>query len=151
MITYQQESFNGFMEEAWDMLVAHWKEVGVFKKKMEFFPDADMYENLERLGMLKLYTARHDGVLIGYNAFVVQRHPHYITTLAAMNDILYVKPDYRKGSIAIKLMSFSEKALKQEGVKLVMMRSKRLHDFSTILKRKGYTEVETVYGKYLED
>ena len=150
MLIYQEENYTpDFFREAWDLFVAHWNEVGVFKDKMELFPNEDLYEQLATMGLLKLYVVRHDGVIAGYSAFIIQQHPHYVTTKVAMNDILYVKPEYRKGSLSLKLMNFAEKNLQKEGVQFISMHSKTEHDFGVILRRKGYQPVETIYGKYI--
>lgn len=152
MITYQLEPYSlDFIQEAWDMMNTHWKEVGVFQDKMEFFPDLMAYEALHNEGYLRNFTARKDGMLIGYNVFTVNYHPHYAKTKVADNDIIYISKEHRKGTTGIRLMDYAEKELKKEGINLIMMRTKKEHDFGKILLRKGFMEVETVYGKYLED
>jgi hypothetical protein len=152
MITYQQEAWGKeFFDEAMPFFKAHWKEIGMFKDKMEFFPDEDLYEQLNKLDAVKLYTVRDGTELVGYAVYLLNGHPHYMTTIMAMNDAYYVRPEYRKGTIAIKLLALAERKLKESGAQFITMRSKVAHDFGRMLTRRDYAPIETLFGKYIGD
>ena len=108
MITYQQESLVTTKEDARPLLEKHWEEIALNKDTIKLNPDWDAYADLEDAGILKIFTARSDGNLIGYFVVFVRSHIHYKDNLFAYNDILYLDKDYRKGFTGAKLMKFAE-------------------------------------------
>ena len=149
MIKYQQESLVTVKEEARPLLEKHWEEIALNKDKIKLNPDWDAYANLEDVGILKIFTARDEGKLVGYFVVFVNRHIHYKDHLFAYNDILFLDADYRKGFTGPKLMKFAEKCLKEDGVTAVVVNTKRHKPFDVLLKWLGYKHIENLYSKVL--
>lgn len=136
-----------------DLAVEHWKEVANDQKAIPYAPDWDRYRAQEKLGAFKVagVFAEHD--LIGYNGFFIHEHMHYSTTKFAVNDVIYVDPEYR--GVGGKVIRWCETALAALGVKKVLYHTKPnvlVKEGKTVgdlLEHMGYNHVESVYGKLL--
>src|SRR5699024_275904 len=92
---YRAEPVARVWGELLPLLEAHYHEVAHYQD-IPLCPDRERYEAVEANGMLRLYTARDDaGALVGYAVFFVQTNAHYATSLQAVQDVLFVHPDYR--------------------------------------------------------
>lgn len=149
-VSFQREraSPDLFLEIA-PLLVAHFTEIAHFSD-IELNPDYSLYLAMEDGGGLRVYTARRsDGELIGYAIFFVRRNPHYRTSLQAVQDILFVRPDQR-GVTGARLIMYADAELKREGVQAVMHHVKAAHNFGPLLERLGYQLVDLIYAKRLD-
>lgn len=149
MIKYQQESLVTVKEEARPLLEKHWEEIALNKDKIKLNPDWDIYADLEDAGILKIFTARSEGKLVGYFVALVKSHIHYRDHLFAQNDILFLDKDYRKGFTGPKLIKFAERCLKEDGVSVVLVNSQKHKPFDVLLKWLGYRHIENIYSKVL--
>jgi GNAT superfamily N-acetyltransferase len=150
MITYARETLFDVVEEVDGLLRLHYDELTLNKDAIRLDPVWEEYRALESMGRFVLFTARANGALVGYNAFFVTRHIHYAALTMAINDVLFLHPDHRRGSTGIKLLKFAEAELKAQGVQKVSYHVKRSLDWSPILHRMGYTDEEMVVGKLLQ-
>lgn len=116
------------------------------------------YLMFERLGSYRAVSARRAGKLIGYRSFIVDKPLHYQSLTWAVNDALYVDPDYRKSRVGPRLIQVSDAMLKAEGVAIVLQADRKAHKLATakpratlgdLLRRLGYAPMETVYAKRL--
>src|ERR1700685_2567393 len=98
------------------LLRRHWQEIATFKEHIPLDPDFPMYSRLDAACKLLTLTARVDDKLIGYCVFLLTRSGHYKSTLVGMNDVIYVEPEYRKGTVGLRLIREAEKRLKELGV-----------------------------------
>ena len=150
-ITYQQEFLETCRDEAEVLIHKHWEEIALNKDKIKLNPDWEMYSLLESSGSLKIFTARSDGSLIGYFVVFVSKHIHYKDHLFANNDLLFLDENYRKGLTSVKLLKFSEKCLKEDGVSVLTINTKVHKPFDVIMNKLNFTLVERLYSKYLGD
>lgn len=148
-ITYQQEFLDTVEKDIKPLLEDHWEEVAVNKSMIKMNPDWDAYHNLENNGALKIFTARSEDQLIGYFVVLLRNHIHYKDHIFAANDVLFLKQEYRKGFTGAKLMKFAEKCLKEDGVSVLVVNTKRHKPFDGLLEWLGYSHIENVYSKYL--
>lgn len=149
--TFQREAFEEVVGEIRPLLERHWKEVAHYPD-IPLQPNWNGYAECERLDLLRIYTGRDEGRLIGYSVFMVHMGMHYSTSKEADEDLLYLAPEHRKGRFGLQLMQFSERELTAEGVQLVKRRTKvseRLN-FGALLERMGYEPIDVVYGKRLD-
>lgn len=150
-ITYQQESLATCKSDILPLLEEHWEEIALNKGIIKLNPDWEAYHNLEDSGALKIFTARDDARLVGYFVVLCRNHLHYVDHLFAFNDIIYLHKDYRKGFTGAKLMKFAEKCLKEDGVSVVVVNTKRHKPFDSLLEWLGYKHAENIYTKLLRD
>lgn len=149
MITYQQEFLATVKDDIQPLLEKHWEEVAHNKDKIKLEPSWEAYKALDEIGVVKIFTARQGPRLVGYFALLVSPNLHYASHTFAVNDVIFVDPRYRKGSVGMKLMKFAEKCLKEDGVSLMIVNTKLKKNFGPLLERLGYTPTEINYTKYI--
>lgn len=140
-----------------DMLAQHWEEVALDRDLIPLDPDWETMRRMERAGDFRVVSARRNGRLVGYAAFLVSRPLHYRTTLHALNDVIYIAPEERRGLTGVRLICWSESALAKLGVvkviyhtKLhVLLGAKKQATLSDLLERLGYRHGENMLSKVL--
>lgn len=150
-ITYQEESYEQVVEEIQPLIFAHWEEIASCKDKIKLNPDFNMYKILNDAGVLRIFTVRDVGRLVGYFIVICQPHLHYSDHVYAMNDIIYIDPEYRGTTIAFKLLRSVEKRLKKDGVSVLMINMKVHAPFDRLLEKLQFSNTERVYSKYIGD
>ncbi len=149
MITYQEEFLSGLWDEVMPLLETHWEEIAHYKD-IPLDPDIDVYTAVENLGNSRCYTVRDDGRLVGYVLFFVRGHMHYKMSIQAIQDVLFLLPEYRKGRIGIKFLQWAEEALTAEGVQVIYQHVKTTNKAGELMERLGYELVDKVYAKRLD-
>jgi hypothetical protein len=149
MITFQEESAVAIQDELNPLLKLHWKEIARNTDKIKLNVDWSAYKTVEDAGMLHTVTARADGVLIGYIVSMVAPNFHYCDWIMAHCDVLFMHPDYRGGSAFIKMLKFTEAALKKKDVVNFYVHMKLSHDFGSLLERYDYVAIERTFEKQL--
>lgn len=144
MVSYQIETYDEVINEIKPLLMAHWEEIALHKNIRKLNPDYDRYRAMEKMEGLQIATARAEGVLVGYSIDFIVPHPHYKDCIMALNDIIFLKPEFRRGMTAYKLIKFEKDALKKRGVVIHQISMKLKHDFGRLTERLGYSEVERI-------
>lgn len=144
VITYQRETARAVREDIEPLLALHYAEIG--QDGLTPSPDWPRLEKLCDDGMLFVLTARKDGALIGYNAFILCRHLHYAEAVA-QNDVIFVHPAHRGGRVACRLISHAETALFALGVSKIYYHAKPANHLGDMLVRIGYPMVETIHAR----
>lgn len=148
MIIYEDVDGTQFKEEFMRVLPAHYDELCV-TKEFPFDPDWDAYDRMAQAGMLRTITVRNDAELIGYIAFFIQPHLHYKSCKMAFEDVYYLKPEYRKGRIGIKMFQYAEMALKRIGVNRINIHTKVHLDNTRLLEYLGYNFTDKIFTKVI--
>lgn len=146
---FARECLNNVRHEMQRLLDAHWREVELNQDKIPLQPDWEQYSKLDALNVLHIYTARSNGILVGYVVFFVSPAIHHREYLFAVGDVIYLEPRHRAGLNGIKLLQYAEQALKQTGVSLISINSKVDTPIDSLLKRAVFTNTERVYTKYI--
>lgn len=146
---YQHESLTQVKDEVKPLLDDHWEEIALNKDTIKLNPDWKKYALLDANNMLRVFTARADGKLVGYFVVIVETALHYSDHVFAHNDIIFLAKEYRRGMTGVKLIKYAEKCLAEEGVKQLFINTKRHQPFDPILERLKFNEVEKVYAKVL--
>ncbi len=146
-VTYQRETARAVRAEIEPLLALHYEEVG--QHDLTLGPDWEAIEKACDEGKLFVLTARRGCVLVGYNALLICRHLHYRETVA-QNDVFFVHPEHRNGSIGMKLVRHAEAALIGLGVSKVYYHAKPLNRLGALLEHQGYQFAESIYGKMLK-
>jgi GNAT superfamily N-acetyltransferase len=128
------------------LLEAHYHEIAHYQD-IPLQPDWEFYR---RSPIVRVFTARADGVLIGYGVFFISKNKHYMSSLQAVQDILFVSPEYRGRMVGPRLIAFCEECMKEEGVQCIYQHTKRAHNFGPLLGSMGYEEIETIWAKRLD-
>lgn len=150
VITYQEERFSEAKHETVDLVAEHWREI-TENPDTDMKPDLDWdwFANADELGLLRAFTVRVDGVLVGYIVFLLMTLPHYKTFLVACDDAFFLKKEYRNGMVGVKMFREAEKMLAGYGVKRVIYHEKHKAPTGKVFKYLGYRPVETLWWKEL--
>lgn len=152
MIKYTVEGMSdALVEEIKGLLQLHWEEVAMYKDKIVFKPDYDAYFAMDKIDALQIVTVRDDGVIVGYYISFIFTHPHYKDNKMAQNDILFIHPDYRRGTVAYRMFKFAEKELKKIGCSVNMIHMKVKFPFERLCQKLGMDKHEIIYSKYIGD
>lgn len=151
MITYQVEDYSECVGESWLMLQAHYDEICTDKHVKPLDPDYERYEKLNELGMLRVFTVRDDGVMVGYFVSVVAPGLHYQQTMMALNDIMYLEPKYRGGTVGFRLVKLAVEDLKNLGADILTIHMKTDYPFRSLLNKLGFHLTEENWEKVLSD
>jgi len=151
MIKYQQEFLDTCEKDCQELIRLHWEEIAVNKDKIKLNPDWDAYHTLENSDKLRIFTARVKEELVGYFVVITGSNLHYKDHVFAVNDILYLKKEYRKGRTGIKLIKFAEEYLRDDGVSVLNINTKVHKPFDVLMKHMGFGLIERVYSKYIGD
>src|SRR5262245_23443365 len=107
MVTFQRELAQDLIKNIGYLIELHYKEIARYQD-IPLDPDFSLYLAAEAAGNLRCYTARMDSLLVGYSVFMVRRNLHYRSSLQAIQDILFVAPEYRKSRIGVRLIRFCD-------------------------------------------
>lgn len=146
MIEYGSERVSEIWKEIYPLFEKHWDEISHFKD-IPLEPDYDLYVKMDGLGMVRVYTARENGVLIGYSVYLIRPNLHYKSSLQANQDVIYIRPERR--GFGSKFIAWCDEKLREEKVQIVTHHVKEAHDFSPVLKRMGYELVDKLYCRRL--
>ncbi|MGH8200318.1 MAG: GNAT family N-acetyltransferase [Steroidobacteraceae bacterium] len=130
------------------LLKRHWAEIAHFKD-IPLAVDWPAYEAAEGNGGLRLFTVRMVEELLGYACYLVRANPHYLSSVQAVQDVLFIAPECRKARLGAELLRYSEGELAGEGVEVIYQHSKVAHPMDALLRRLGYEQIETTWAKRL--
>lgn len=147
---YADSAIDEFADEMDALLHLHYDELCV-TKDFPLAPDYDAYRKLWDMGMLRCITLRADNELIGYIIFIIQPHLHYRTCKTAFEDIYFLRKDYRKGTIGVRLFKYAEKVLKSIGVDRIIVHTKIHMDNSKLFEYLGYKWTDKLFTKILQE
>lgn len=134
---FQAESVEQWASDSADLIVAHWRELGM-DLDLEIKPDIAKMKALQDLGVFKVITARDEGKLAGYLLAVFSTHLHYSTSPPMfIVDAYYISPEYRTGTGA-KLIRFAESFAKNLGAIKIYLSCKVHRDHTKLFEALGY-------------
>ena len=113
-------------------------------------PDFNRYSALDHSGVLRVFTIREEGKLLGYSIFVVGPNLHYKSSKQAVQDILYLDPEKRGRLVGYQFIKWCDEQLKVEEVQVVYHHIKANYDFGPMLERIGYELIDKIYGRRLD-
>lgn len=131
------------------MLDKHWELVALNQGEIKLNPNWKEYANLDSAGILRIFTARDDGKLVGYFVLIISESIHYKDHLFANNDVIFVLPDSRAGATGYKLIKFAEEYCRKAGVSLMMINTKVHIPFDSLMITMGFDLIERIYSKFL--
>lgn len=132
----------------------HYKEISAFVGKLECAPDFATYAEMCKRGVLQITTVRDmlEGfALVGYCVDIVSPSLHYSKDLFAVNDVVYLLPNYRKAAVGYELIRTAREALKARGVSVHLLHMKEEHKFDKTAERLGYGLLDLVYCNMLQE
>lgn len=150
VITVQRETFKAFAAEALRLMALHAEEMNPYP---DIPPNVDeqTYIAADEAGLARVYTARLDGVLIGYAVFIVQYALNWRLSLTATQTGFFVDPGLRLSTCGTRLLQHAEAALRAEGVQVLAHQQFVKHPaLGRMLERNGYERMTNVWVKRLD-
>lgn len=146
------EDVNGidFIPEMEKIFPEHYEELCV-TKEYPYEPNYEAYKQLAQAGMLRTITCRADNELIGYIIFIITPHLHYKSCITASEDVYFIKKEYRKGRVGIKLFQYAEQVLKDRGINRIVLHTKVHLDNSRLFEYLGYKQTDKIFTKIFKD
>lgn len=144
---FAKEFGRDIVEEIAPLLVLHYKEIAHYQD-IPLEPALDKYLSIEDEGLLRVYTARKDGKLVGYSIYFIRHNLHYSSSKQALQDILFIHPEHR--GTGGKLIAWCDEQLRAEGVQAVYHHVKAAHNFGPLLERMGYKLIDLIYARRLD-
>jgi GNAT superfamily N-acetyltransferase len=141
-----------------DLIALNWEEVEDVKTVSPLAIDWASYRQLENQKVLRVGLMRHAGRLVGYNIFFVKPTLHSRDTIWAVNDLVYLDPEYRLGLNGVRLIVEAEELLRKDGVKVILYGAKPSRDLgetdrrgsvAQLLQKLGYGAFDTSWVKAL--
>ena len=151
MITYNKEKLSDIKEELEPLLREHYKEVAMYKDKVQLAPDWERYEMLDKADILKIVTVRDGKQLVGYYICFVMPNPHYSNDMYAVNDIVLIKPEYRNAKVGVGLFQYAEKWMRSLGVSVMTVHMKTFLPFDKLCEGLGWDYAERLYTKCIKE
>jgi hypothetical protein len=146
MIIVEQEAWETLRRDCQILIERNWQEIALHQDEVPLLVDWPRYERMNKDGLVDAVTVRDNGVLVGYNVFFYGRPIHYSGTMVATNDVLYLAPEYRKGSLGIRLIKKGEEVWMRRA-DMCVMHAKPHNYLGRILERLGYGVAEIMYHK----
>lgn len=141
------EAMSSVIEEIASLSIRNYHETGI-DPSIEYNPDWAMYLSYELTDSVRIITARYNGVLVGYAAFLIGPFKHNKDVLYADLDAIWISPGFRSGFLAMKMIKRGEKELLGK-VQFIMATSTVKKPIDKLLERAGYNAVEVLYYKPL--
>jgi hypothetical protein len=136
-ITLAREAVSEVWEEALPLAERHHLEVGPLPQS-DFKIVRDRSDLLEKIGLLRIYTARDQGKLVGYASIVLDpNHDMYQGVTWGMQSALYVRPDHRN-YMPFRFLRYQDLALATEGIHIVYRHAPISTNFGKLLLHLGY-------------
>lgn len=149
MIEFKIEPVLECKDEMLSLLDEHYEELTLNKEVVKLNPDWEEYHKREINNKFVFISMRESGKLIGYSAWFIGPHIHYKDLVVAVNDVIFLKKEYRSGTNGIKLLKKSEEIVKGLGVNKITWHIKESNNFIPILKRMRYSTEDIIVGKIL--
>lgn len=146
-VSYGLESIDGLWDELDPLIREHYEEIAHFKD-IPLEPHREAYALMQKSGALRVFTARMDGVLIGYVIFTVAPALHYRSSVQAHEDVVFVSKEHRGTGVGLTLLKYAHASLEMEGVQVIYHHVKRAHPtLGKILEVMGFSPIDTIYGR----
>jgi len=148
--TIQIERFGAITAELQALFSDMWSDMSRDQSLPPMEVDYDNYVRLEGLGVLRTFTVRWQGELVGAMVFFVAPNMHHRSSLWATCDVVWIRPDMRKPMVGMRLVRYAEITFEHDGVNVLRMGTKIKHPaLGRLLEYLGWTPVEVSWQKVL--
>ena len=134
------------MAELMPLFELHYLEIAHYKD-IPLEIDVARYLAIEAQNALRFYVARVAGKSVGYAIYIVNYNLHYMGSLQAAQDVIFIEPVQR--GFGQQFIQWCDDRLHDDGVQVVAHHIKAAHNFGPMLERMGYELVDLIYSRRL--
>lgn len=130
---------------------AHWQSTKSYRRHQPFAPSLDRYASYNQRGYFFLFTARDEGVLIGYFGVYLTPSMHS-QWLMATEDTFFLDPAHRGARTALRFLEYIEAQCRARGVREIMFscEADNTSGIQRLLAHCGYQPVITQFSKIVD-
>jgi len=147
MVTIREINMLDYLHQASELARLHWQETEAHMSGSGPNLQVDAYRSFQDAGLIIAFGVFDDETLVGYCIAILSPHLHY-GFMYAHHDVLFLKPEYRKGATALRLVALVHQHAKEKGAKCVTWHAKLGTAFHRILEHSAKPE-ETVFLREL--
>lgn len=115
-----------------------------FIRETELEPNFESYVSLERLGFLRLFTARADGgEILGHIFFMIAPSLQARRRTIANNDVLFIRKEHR--GFGNKFIKWCVEELRNDGIDITYITTHTDLDFGPMLMRMNFEKLGHIY------
>jgi GNAT superfamily N-acetyltransferase len=131
-------------DEVYPLMAAHWAELYDTPFKL----DTNTVEAAMAANLCRLFVAREDDKIIGYALYLLSPALFNMGTVEATEMGVFIDPEYRKGSLAVRLLSFADRELLCEGISDITYHVPQKNQrFGKLLEHRGFKPSDTIFKK----
>lgn len=154
-LVFTWEPFWKLMQEGLPKLAEQsWQETWSDEQNLKFNPDWVRYGRMEQDNIMRVFSARNDGKLVGYSVVLIGSELHDKDTQHAVIQDFYLSPECRKGLNGVKMFLELHNWLQKLGAKCVTVAERYVvksekGGIGKIFARLGYQSQERLWKKAL--
>ena len=151
ILSFQWERFGKLIPELPRLFKLHYAEVCPDKERLPLDFKFNRHVDLDDMGVLRVFTARSNGVLAGYVFWMVAPSLEFMIQTALASQY-YLDPLYRRGRAGIHLITNAETGLSDMGVGQILVAASenvKGGNVGLLLEREGYKLIEKLYNKFI--
>lgn len=137
-----------FDDERFEELIAEYAAESKAEEAPDYDPDRDLYERLEKMGVLHTVKVVYRGKMIGFALVLVNQVPHYKALLATTESV-FVEKAMRWTGAGLALIRSAEKIAKLHGCKALFVSAPTGGSINKLMPNIKYRECHKVYTKML--
>ncbi len=121
MLSYHTEKLDdGLIDEMSLMTELYWTDVASPFHAFPADPDWVLYKGLADVGRLRVIVGRNERWQVkAFAVVIVAPHPHYACIHGTV-PLLFLHPDYRRGSEGMRVVRLLEKAAEDAGAQIIV-------------------------------
>lgn len=147
IIDFAREKYSdALIDEMLPLWKDHYDEIAMYTD-FPLSPNLVMYKQSDDAGFLRIFTARHEGKLVGYQVFFIHNHPHYSSMRQAVQDNLFLLDKMRIGMTGYRFLKWADERLAEDGVDIIFQNVRKTAHFGRMLERLGYAEHDILYSR----
>ena len=129
--------------EVYPLMAAHWAELYDTPFKL----NTDIIESAIQANVCRLFVAREDKI-VGYALYLLSPALFDMGKTEATEMGVFIHKAYRKGSLAVRLLSFADRELLDEGISDITYHVPEKNPrFGKLLEHRGFKPADTIFKK----
>lgn len=131
------------------LMYEHFDETSSPESRDKLKLDWKKYIQIQEVGNLILLGAFSEGILVGYVCLILAEPLHYMKTIVAVSDTIFLAKEFRQSSAGIRLIKEAEEEAKNRGAFSVCWYAKENSSLEKIFRKKNYKVRDIIFTKEL--